>query len=157
MIVTKRIALAISLCLAAALPCGRPAQAANVDDAAKMLVKLDEDWLAAAQQKDVSRVTSYYAEDATVYPPNESAAVGPAAAAKAWASFFAVPNFALSWKTTHAGVSGSLGFTAGTFEDSYTGSDGNMVHETGHYVCVWKKQKDGSWKAIHDIWNTDGK
>ena len=27
----------------------------------------------------------------------------------------------------------------------------------GKYVCTWKKQKGGTWKAIHDIWNTDAK
>jgi ketosteroid isomerase-like protein len=28
---------------------------------------------------------------------------------------------------------------------------------TGKYVCIWAKQADGTWKAIHDIWNTDSK
>jgi ketosteroid isomerase-like protein len=32
-----------------------------------------------------------------------------------------------------------------------------MVSEKGKYVCMWKKQKDGTWKAIHDIWNSDAK
>ena len=32
-----------------------------------------------------------------------------------------------------------------------------MVHEKGKYVCTWRKEKDGTWKAIHDIWNTDAK
>src|SRR5215467_12739463 len=62
-----------------------------------------------------------------------------------WASYFALPSFAISWKTTHAGVSksGDMGYTSGTYQDSYADADGKTVRETGKYVCVWAKQKDG--------------
>ena len=39
--------------------------------------------------------------------------------------------------------------------DSSKGSDGKTVAKTGKYVCVWKKEADGKWKAIRDIWNYD--
>ena len=35
--------------------------------------------------------------------------------------------------------------------------DGKQVSEKGKYVCTWRKQKGGTWKAIHDIWNADAK
>jgi len=135
------------------------ALAAGIDANAKALAKLDDDWAAAAAKRDVDRVASFYAEDAIAYPPNEPMAVGRAAAKKVWASYFADPTFKISWKTTHARVSksGELGFTAGTYEDSFKGPDGKVVTEQGKYVCTWMKQKDGSWKAIHDIWNADNK
>jgi ketosteroid isomerase-like protein len=131
--------------------------AADMDAKAGALVKLDDEWAKAAAARDVERVASFYAEDAIAYPPNEPAAVGRAAAKKVWANYLSDPTFAISWKTTHAQVTGDLGFTAGTYEDSFKGPDGKTVNETGKYVCVWKKQKDGSWKAIHDIWNSDSK
>ena len=152
-----KLGVAGALCLALSLAWARPVRAAGIEANAKALVQLDDAWSAAAGKKDLEKVISYYTEDAVVYPPNEPVAVGKAAARKEWASYFAFPEFAISWKTTHAGVTGTLGFTAGTYEDSYKGPDGKTVHETGKYVCVWKKQKDGSWKAIHDIWNTDTK
>ena len=124
---------------------------------AKALAKLDDDWSSAAATKDAERVASFYAEDALAYPPNEPVAVGRAAAKKVWAAYFAEPTFTISWKTTHAEVNGDLGFTSGTYEDSFKGADGKMVQEKGKYLCVWKKQKDGSWKAIHDMWNADTK
>ena len=100
-------------------------------------------------------MASFYAEDAIAYPPGMPMAMGRAAAQRVWASYFVNATFKISWKTDHAGVNGELGFTAGTYEDSYKGADGNVVKETGKYVCTWAKQKDGSWKAIHDIWNAD--
>ena len=133
--------------------------ATEMDQAAKELAKLDDAWSAAAATKDVDRVVAFYAEDAIAYPPNEPVAVGRAAARKVWAAYFAEPTYRLSWKTTSAGVSksGELGFTAGTYEDSYTGPDGKVVRSTGKYLCNWRKNKAGKWEAVHDMWNTDSK
>jgi len=134
--------------------------AVTTDDAdAKALTKLDDEWSKAAATKDAERVASFYAEDAVAYPPNEPVAVGRTAAKKVWASYFADKSFSISWKTVYAEVakSGELGFTAGTYEDSFTGPDGKKVTEKGKYLCTWKKQKDGTWKAVHDMWNSDAK
>jgi len=136
-----------------------PSLAADMDANAKALAKVDDNWSRAAATRDADRVASFYAEDAIVYPPNEPMAIGRAAAKKLWASYFADPSFSISWKAVHAGVSktGDLGYTAGTYEDSFKGPDGKQVNEKGKYVTTWKKQKDGTWKATHDIWNSDAK
>ena len=135
-----------------------PASASpDMSTEAKALAKLDDDWSAAAATRDAKRVASFYAEDAIAYPPNEPVAVGKAAAEKVWARYFAEPTYNLSWKTTHAEVSGAFGYTAGTYEDSFKGPDGKMVVGKGKYLCVWRRQSDGKWKAVHDMWNTDSK
>jgi len=132
---------------------------AHIEANAKALAQLDDDWSKAAATRDADRVASFYADDAIAYPPNEPAAVGRPAAKKVWAAYFADETFSISWKTLHAEVakSGDLGFTAGTYEDSFKGPDGKLVTEKGKYLCTWKKQSDGTWKAIHDIWNPDAK
>jgi ketosteroid isomerase-like protein len=126
---------------------------------AKDLTKLDDDWSKVAATKDAEKTVAFYTDDAIVYPPNEPAAVGRAAAKKVWASYFALPDFAMTWKTTHAeaSASGDLGYTTGTYEFSAKSPDGKPFTEKGKYACVWKKQKDGSWKSIHDMWNSDAK
>ncbi len=135
------------------------ALAAEGDANAKTLAQLDEDWSKAAATRDADRVASFYAEDARVYPPHEPIAIGPPAAKKVWAAYFADPTFSISWKTVHAEVakSGEFGYTAGTYEDSFQRPPGKVVSEKGKYVCIWKKQTDGTWKVVHDIWNTDAK
>jgi uncharacterized protein (TIGR02246 family) len=136
-----------------------PALAADMDANAKVLAKLDDDWSKAAATRDADRVASFYAEDAIAYPPQEPAAIGRAAAKKVWAAYFADKSFTISWKTVHAEVakSGDLGYTTGTYESSFKGADGKPVSEKGKYLCTWRKQKDGTWKAIHDMWNSDAK
>jgi ketosteroid isomerase-like protein len=125
----------------------------------KTLTQLDDEWAKAAAIRNVDSVASFYAADAIAYPPKEPITIGQPAAKKVWASYFADSTFSISWKTEQAGASkgGDLGFTTGTYEDSFTGPDGKRVTEKGKYVCIWAKQDDGTWKAIHDIWNTDSK
>jgi ketosteroid isomerase-like protein len=134
---------------------GNAAEEMSAD--AKALVKLDDDWSASAASRDSRRVASFYAPDANAYPPNDTTAVGSIAAEKVWAAYFADPTFTISWKTKYAEVVGILGYTSGTYHDSFKGKDGKVVSEKGKYLCVWKKQTDGSWRAIHDMWNTDSK
>jgi ketosteroid isomerase-like protein len=131
----------------------------DTDAVAKELTRLDTEWSKAALAKDVDKVASFYAADAVVYPPDAPVVHGQAAAKQAWASIFSEPTFTLSWKTeyAHAAKSGELGVTAGSYEDSFRGPDGAMVVQKGKYLCTWEKQADGSWKAAHDMWNSDAK
>jgi ketosteroid isomerase-like protein len=148
-----------SVCMAGMLLWVSCAPAVDTDAIAKELTRLDDEWSKAAATKDADKVASFYASDAIAYPPNEPMAIGQAAAKKVWAAGFADSTYSISWKTDHAGVakSGDLGFTTGTYEDSFRGPDGNMVAGKGKYLCVWAKQADGTWKAIHDMWNMDFK
>lgn len=131
----------------------------DTDALTKQLTQLDDQWSQSAATRNADSVASYYALSAIAYAPSEPAAIGQEAAKKVWASYFADSTFSISWQTDHAGVakSGDLGFTAGSYQDSFKGPDGKLVNEKGKYVCVWAKQSDGTWKAIHDIWNADTK
>lgn len=159
--ISKHRALVAAAVLALLLPFAVAAADApatgGMSAGARALAKLDDDWSKAAVARDVERVASFYAEQAMAYPPNEPAATGRAAAKKVWAAYLSDPSFSISWKTTHAEVAGDLGYTAGTYEDSFKGPDGKLVNEKGKYLCVWRKQSDGTWKAVHDMWNSDSK
>lgn len=54
-----------------------------------------------------------------------------------------------------AARSGDLAYETGTFEESFKDASGKPVRVTGKDVVVWKKQTNGQWKAIIDIFNTD--
>lgn len=137
----------------------RASGSADTTAEAARLTRLDDEWSASAAARNVDQVASFYAEDAIAFPPNEPTSMGKSAARMVWAAYLADPSFTISWKTTHAEVarSGEIGYTSGTYQDSFKGPDGTMVHEVGKYLCVWKKQSDGTWKAIRDMWNTDSK
>jgi ketosteroid isomerase-like protein len=116
----------------------------------------DTAWSKAAVAMDVATVGSYYADDAVVLPPNMPIVHGKDAAQKAWAEML-VPGNSLSWTTSAAvsATSGDIAYTQGTYTASFRGPDGNAVPDTGKYLCIWKKQVDGSWKSVEDTWNSD--
>ncbi|MFM2289296.1 MAG: hypothetical protein RL684_2439 [Pseudomonadota bacterium] len=134
-----------------------PVRAADAAAEARALAALNDKWAADTTSKDADRVAAYYAENALLYPPGGALVRGRAAARKVWADMLALPQFQITWKTQHSYVSksGELGYTSGNFQNAFKDKDGKLVKESGKFLCVWEKQADGSWKAVHDMWNSD--
>ena len=61
------------------------------------------------------------------------------------------PDYTLMWEPEFAEASGDLGYTHGTYRRESVDANGNPVVETGRYVTVWRREEDGTWKAIIDI------
>ena len=68
-------------------------------------------------------------------------------------------NFTITFTPTRVEASraGDLAYSYGTYAATMTDPKTNKpVSETGKYVCVYRKQADGSWSSILDIDNADG-
>ena len=67
------------------------------------------------------------------------------------------PGLMISWKTTKVEVAkaGDLAYVSGTYEETMTDATGKPVNDHGKYVEIFKKQADGTWKVVADIWNSD--
>ena len=117
----------------------------------------DDQWAAAALAKDVDKSVSFCGPDAAILVPNAPAAEGKEAIRKWFQEIFNIPGFKLSWHATEtaAAKSGELGYSRGTYELSFTDASGKQGSDHGKYVTVWKKQADGSWKVLRDIFNSD--
>jgi ketosteroid isomerase-like protein len=115
------------------------------------------EWAKVAAAKDLEKTLSYYADDASMFPPNGPIVTGPDARREAWTGLFAPAEMAFSNAATKVEVakSGDLAYESGTFQESFKDDKGNPVNLVGKYVVVWKKQPSGQWKAIVDIFNTD--
>lgn len=121
------------------------------------LRNLDAEWSKAAGAKDLEKTASYYTEDALVLPPNMPVIQGKQQARAMWQGMFSVPGFGGGWKATKVEVarSGDLGYVTGTYELSETDASGRPMVDKGKYLEIWKKQPDGSWKCVADMFNTD--
>jgi uncharacterized protein (TIGR02246 family) len=111
----------------------------------------------AAQQawtaKDTDKVAALYADDATVMLPNAPVMTGKAAISAAFKGVGSDPNFSLSLQNTSVETSkgGDLGFVRGSYVVHQTDAKTKKATmEKGHYVLVYKKQADGSWKIVAD-------
>jgi ketosteroid isomerase-like protein len=131
-------------------PDNRAADAAAVQ-------KTDADWSAAAQAKQTDTWVAFYADDAVVLPPNAEMATSKDAIRKAITDLLARPGLSVSWQTTKAEAarSGDLAYTYGTYELTSNDAKGRPTTDHGKYSEVWKKQADGSWKCIVDMWSSD--
>ena len=121
------------------------------------LKNLDAEWSKAAGAKDVDKTASYYSDDALVLPPNMPTINGKQGARAMWQGMFSVPGFGGGWKASKVEVarSGDLAYVTGTYELSETDAKGKPMTDKGKYLEVWKKQGDGTWKCVVDMFNSD--
>jgi ketosteroid isomerase-like protein len=130
-------------------------QATTIDEAA--LRKLDDEWSKAAGSRDVEKTISYYSDDAVVMPPNIPTLTGKEPIRTLWKSMLGSPDFSGGWKAAKVEVarSGDLAYVSGSYEFNEKDDSGKPITDKGKYLEVWKKQADGSWKCIADMFNSD--
>jgi ketosteroid isomerase-like protein len=99
-------------------------------------------------------VAMFYADDATAMPPNMPAAVGKDAIVAGFAAMGQAKTFK-NGPLTITG-SGDTAFVEATYEMSMAAPvTGEVISDKGKYLEVWKKQSDGAWKAVRDMWSSD--
>ena len=113
------------------------------------------DWSKASQAKDLDKATSYYADDAIFFVNNGAMVKGKDAIKMTWKPMLAAPGPGLTFETTYVEVarSGDMAYEYGTYDLKTEAKKGKVADEKGKYVVVWKKQPNGSWKAVADIDN----
>jgi ketosteroid isomerase-like protein len=143
----------VLLALGAAVGSVACAAAGNVEQEKAALLAADTAW--GETTGDLDKFVSYYTPDATSYPPGRPAANGTNAIREGVKNMMAAPGFSLKWTANKADASGDLGYTAGTYVMTMNNPAGNPVSENGKFVTMWKKQGDGAWKVVQDIFNSD--
>lgn len=139
-----------------ALSCAQPAQP-DLEAARQALLQRDREWSQAASGDDLERLLSFWADDAVIYPAGAPAVVGKDAIRQFLKEKRNIPGFSISWEPTDAVVSGSadLAYTLGTMQIGANDAQGNPVVNQGKYSVVWRRQTDGSWTAVVDMFNFD--
>lgn len=103
----------------------------------------------AEEQNARDAFLAFIADDGLLFRPG-------AVNGKKWMQEHPVPpsdkNPLLAWQPAFAGMSasGDMGFTTGPWESKADRSD-DKPSGYGHFVTVWKKQADGTWKFVVDL------
>ena len=150
--------VALAMCLSVFfVVCKTPTPTGLTDqDKAAMRKVVDEALkIANASAPDFAAyVKLYYADDATVLPPNQAAVQGQAALIS-W--FMSAPKME-DFKTEIIEIEGrgDLAYIRGSYSMKVMMPGAPApVQDTGKYIEIWKKQSDGSWKVFRDIFNSD--
>jgi ketosteroid isomerase-like protein len=132
-----------------------PAGSANVR---AMILAADSSFAAAAAAHDLEGSVRSLSADAIMFPPDQPPIVGRAAIREYMRESFATPGFSVSW-TTDTVVASTGGDMAYSFARSrYTfpsrsGKPGAIDTAYGKGVSVWRREADGRWRTVADIWN----
>lgn len=133
--------------------CQKQATAAD-PDAVKNAIKADEKkWNEEFKAKDTEKLVGHYSDDAYFVAPGVNAD-GLTRIRKAYADAMTDPAFTLNFASDKIDVSASadMAYARGHFSEKYTDPKTSKVMTgSGTYVTVYKKQQDGSWKAVEDF------
>lgn len=153
----KRTLLALSALalLAATWASARVPQQAQGRAADVQAIKnTEQQWNKDFQSKDVDALCAHYAADATLMGSGMPPAIGKDAIRAALQQMVSDPAFALTFQARRVEVakSGDIGFSEGSYQMTVTDpATKQTMHDNGSYVTVYRKQSDGTWKAVSDI------
>lgn len=132
--------------------CAAPAPAGFTDEDRAQLAANAEAATTAANSGDFTPWLNLYAADAVMLPPNSEPVTGAAAIAETMKSFPPLSNVKFAQVTVEG--TADMAWVQGTYEMTMTPPGAAPISDRGKFIEIWKKQADGSWKIIRDIYNT---
>jgi uncharacterized protein (TIGR02246 family) len=137
--------------------CANPPAPAPVADTREADIQSVRDvesaWLKDLTAKDAEKFFSYYADDASGLFPGPPILEGKQAIKASLAPVIADPNYSFTMQSlrTEASKGGDMAYSQGTYVQTMTDAKtGKPKTVKGKFVFIYRKQADGSWKAIVD-------
>ena len=150
-----RLALFASIAFLTA--CTQPPPPDTREADTKAIKEVESAWVKAAASKNLDAYVSFFTDDASVLTPNEPLLTGKQPIKDSMKPLMDDPNFTMSFIPNKVEVakSGDLAFTQGPYKMSFSDMRGNKFEDEGKYLTVWRKQADGTWKAVENSFMTD--
>jgi ketosteroid isomerase-like protein len=147
----------LALCISAVAACSRSASTTAPDLAAEKqaLLQRDKEWQAAVtEKKDVSKIVSFFSSDGIMFGSGEPTDDTHEALTKAVAGLVADPSFKDQWSWSRVELSpdGRLAYLVGTTDITVNDVNGHPVTTHARLLNVWRKDPDGVWRCIVDVW-----
>jgi uncharacterized protein (TIGR02246 family) len=155
---------ALSL-LCACQPAPRLDQGSSGPAEARPLTSADQEGIravdlafaAAANAGNLDGVVAVYAEDASLLPPNLPPQKGRDAIREFWGGFLGAYTMRIELQSDVVEGRGDLAYNMGRYQLSATPKRKGPppLEEEGKFVEVLKRQPDGSWKYVVDIYSSN--
>ena len=135
--------------------CQRQPAPPDVGAAKAALETADRQYSEATLGKNLDAFIGFYTADASMHAATIPTATGQDAIRAVASSFFQDPAFAgtINSELVEVSADGSTGYTFNTGVLTATGPDGKPMKEQLRDFHLWRRQADGSWKIVLDIWN----
>ena len=126
--------------------------APDVSEVRKAIDKGNAQWIEAWDKADASLIAKLFAEDGVLLGRNGKFFKGPAQIFERQNKVMqeAGKGVKATVTTVDLWLDGEIAYETGKYSYQFQ-EKGKPVTEAGHYVTIWKKQSDGSWKIIMDM------
>jgi len=111
----------------------------------------------AASTKDRAAVVALYDENALMVPPNADLVEELEGVQGYRFGFLETPGVELQFEILRAEIStsGDIGWTLSIGDITINNPEGPPGRDIIRDFHTWKKQADGSWKVVVDMWNSE--
>jgi len=107
-------------------------------------------WYATGQADSIA---SFFAQDAWQLPPNMQPLVGQDSIASFWRNALKAGQWTFNLQVQEVVASGTLAAERGTYTVGFVAGPNApfpSFQDRGNYVVVWRKETDGTWRAVWD-------
>ena len=131
------------------------AEPVDLAAAGREVAAADSAWSAAASSRNLDASADMIAGDGIMFPPGMPPLIGRSAAREYMRQGFELPGFHISWVTDTVVVAaaGDFAYTINRALQIVPDSTGRIDTTYAKAVAVWRKDADGRWRAVADIWN----
>ena len=139
------------MCLASCTAATPPSQAQ--DEAA--IAEFNRRYLQAINEGDIDSLTELTTDGHMLIASGGEPMVGKQALVDAMSGAFQAFEFDESWTPEETVVSGDLAYQRGTFIVVATPkAGGDSSRSTGNFLRIYRRQADGSWIMVRDMFNS---
>lgn len=108
------------------------------------------DYGSAIVAGDTERLAALFDANIELMPPEMPSVKGATAAGKFMDEG---PSMSGSISPEEVQGDGDMAYVRGSFNLTFQVNDSTQEREAGKYLEIWKRQEDGSWKVVKDMWS----
>jgi ketosteroid isomerase-like protein len=156
MLLTALAAASIVLPLAgcASMSGASDASSHAADEAA--ITEFNKRYLGAINDGDIATLSSLTTEGHIMIAPGRPPIVGKKANDEANGRAFQMFDIDETWTPVETVISGDLAYQRGTYTVKATPKGGgNTSNTSGTFMRIYRKQPDGQWRMVRDMFNSD--
>jgi uncharacterized protein (TIGR02246 family) len=125
-------------------------------DVEQALRRLDGRFMKAVAARDArGLVKAFYADDAVLLPPNHPAVAGRTDIQAYFQGMLDAGVESIRLEAVQVEVSGPLAWVRGRYTLAIARPGGSPLHDTGKSLVCYRRQRDGAWKAVADMFSSD--
>jgi uncharacterized protein (TIGR02246 family) len=153
---SRHLALSTIVVVAILGACEQPSvDTVDLEAEGQALMQLSREWSDLVATGDMEAIMAGWADDAVMMPPGIPPLEGKAAIRSYVEGAAEIPGFAISWEplAVQVAASGDMAYMIERNVITVHDPEGNPVRTHGKVITVWRKDVDGNWRNVVDMWN----